>query len=109
MAQMQMSRGEMQDLLIQFSTQNPDYRQQLLENPREIVERQFGYEVPDGVNLEAVEETANTAYVVVPHVPEEGAELEDADLEKVAGGVGDKNAECDTGGGAFNTQNILNL
>jgi len=44
--------------------------------------------------VKAVEETADQNYVVVPHVPKDGAELGDADLEKVAGGLGDKEATC---------------
>ncbi len=35
-----------------------------------------------------LQETARTAYIVLPHEPEEDTELDDADLEKVAGGKG---------------------
>jgi hypothetical protein len=47
--------------------------------------------------------------VVIPHVAGEG-ELADADLEKVAGGFLDKNAECEVqGAGAMNTFVQINL
>lgn len=104
-----MSRGEMQDLLMKFSLQDPKYRDKLINDPEDVVEKQFGYDVPEGVKVEAIQETADTVYVVVPHVPEEGEELEDADLEKVAGGFLDKNAECTVVGGAINTQQIFNF
>lgn len=104
-----MSRGQMQDLLMQFAAEDTDYRSKLIENPRYVVENQFGYEIPEGVEVKAVIETADTAYIVVPHVAGEG-ELDDADLEKVAGGMGDKKANCNVGGtGVMNTQNIFNF
>jgi hypothetical protein len=42
------------------------------------------------MKIKVVEESADTVYVVLPYVAKEGAELGDADLEKVAGGLGDK-------------------
>jgi len=103
-----MSRGQMQDLLMQFATGDDGYRAKLIENPRYVVENQFGYEIPEGVDVKAVVETADTAYIVVPHVAGEG-ELDDADLERVAGGLGDKKANCSGGAGGINTQTILNF
>jgi hypothetical protein len=46
--------------------------------------------------------------VVFPHVPAEG-ELSDSDLEKVAGGFLDKNAECNNSPGAMTTFVQINL
>ena len=103
-----MSRGQMQDLLMQFASADDGYRSKLIENPRYVVENQFGYEIPEGVDVKAVIETADTAYIVVPHVAGEG-ELDDADLERVAGGLGDKKANCSGGKGGINTQTILNF
>ena len=101
---MQMTRGEMQDLLSKFASGNPQYRAALLRNPRAIVEKQFSMTVPDNVTIKAVEESADTIYVVVPHAVAAGAELDDADLEKVAGGSTVKgNAECGDSDGAMNT------
>ena len=101
---MQMTRGEMQDLLAKFASGNPQYRAALLRNPRAIVEKQFAMQVPDNVTIKAVEESADTIWVVVPHAVAAGAELDDADLEKVAGGSTVKgNAECSGSDGAMNT------
>jgi hypothetical protein len=101
---MQMTRGEMQDLLAKFASGNAQYRAALLRNPRAIVEKQFNMKVPDNVTVKAVEESADTIYVVVPHAVAAGAELDDADLEKVAGGSTVKgNAECGDSDGAMNT------
>src|SRR5438093_13723425 len=88
-----MSRGEVQDLLSKFATENPKYRQALLANPKATIERQLNTSLGN-VQVKAIAETADTVYVIVPHVPASG-ELSDADLEKVAGGFKDLNAHCD--------------
>lgn len=103
---MEMTRGEMNDLLSKFATQNPEYRQALLVNPRDVVQRQFQIELPSDVEIKVLEETPDTAYVVLPYAPARGAELVDADLEAVAGGANVKEANCE--GGTFNTVNELN-
>ena len=64
---MKMTRGEMQDLLAKFASSNPQYRSALLKNPKAVVEKQFNMTLPDNVKVQAVEEKANTIYVVVPH------------------------------------------
>jgi hypothetical protein len=104
-----MSRGEIQDLVAKFAMENPKYREALLKDPKSVIEKQLNTSLPGGVNVKCVEETSTTAFVVVPHMAAEG-ELDDADLEKVAGGFLDKNAECDiTGAGAMNTFVQINL
>ena len=101
---MKMTRGEMQDLLAKFASSNPTYRAALLKNPKAVVEKQFNMTVPDNVQIKVVEENANTIYVVVPHAVASGAELDDADLEKVAGGATVKgDANCNDSDGAMNT------
>jgi hypothetical protein len=97
-----MTRGEMQDLVSKFATENPKYREALLSDPKGTIERQFGASLGN-VEVRAVQESAATAYIVVPHIPAEG-ELSDADLERVSGGGG-KDVSCDisSGGSAINT------
>ena len=92
-----MSRGEVQDLLIKFAAENPQYRQELLLNPKGLIERQFNTSLGN-INIKAVADTADTVHVAVPYVAKAG-ELSDADLERVAGGKGESshhniNAEC---------------
>ena len=83
-----LTRGEIQDLLMKFSKSNPQYREALVKNPKMVLEGQMGGKLPEGVQVKAVEETPNTIYVVVPYVPKPGAELSDHELEAVAGGKG---------------------
>ena len=94
-----MTRGEVQDLMSKFATENPKYRQALLANPKATIERQLNTSLGN-VQVKAIAETADTVYVIVPHVPAYG-ELSDADLEKVAGGFKDINAHCDRAGGGI--------
>ncbi len=103
-----MTRGEIQDLLAKFALENPKYREALIKDPKGIIERQLNRSLGD-IKVKAVVETADTAYVVVPYAPGEG-ELSDADLEKVAGGKQDIEAECTAYGmAAGNTVTQINL
>ena len=87
-----MTRGEVQDLLAKFATENPKYREALIKDPKAIVEKQLNTSL-GSVKVKSVVETADTSYVIIPYVASEG-ELSDADLEKVAGGKQDITAEC---------------
>ncbi len=105
-----MTRGEMQDLLNKFSLENGTYRTALLRDPRKVVEKQFNIAIPANVKVKAVQEDPDTMYVVVPHGAAGSGELDDADLEKVAGGSGmtkiKGDAKCEDG--ALNTVVSIN-
>jgi hypothetical protein len=103
---MEMTRGEMMDLLAKFATEHPDYRKALLNNPKEIVARQFEITIPDHVDIRVVEDTADVVHVVLPYIVQAGEELSDSDLEAVAGGhTLVKNANCQ--GGTLSTSVVL--
>src|SRR5580765_2199014 len=91
-----MTRGEVQDLVAKFAIENPKYRDALIRNPKQVVEKQLNTSLGN-VQLKAVVDTADTVYVVVPYAAKEG-ELSDADLEKVAGGKQDITANCNIEG-----------
>ena len=91
----EMSRGEVNDLIAGFAAKDAEYKKALLTNPKKVVSIQLGQELPDTLNISVVEDTAEHMHMVLPHIPEEGAELSDADLEMVAGGKGnDAGYEC---------------
>lgn len=108
MAEITMTRGQLQDLLNKFATENPRYREKLIQDPKYVLEKQLNASLGN-IQVKAVVETPDTMYVVVPHVPKEG-ELSDADLEKVAGGFLDfLNAKCTVGGGLIASNVMVSL
>jgi hypothetical protein len=80
------TRGEINDIIAGFASKSVEYRDTLLADPKKVLAKQMNQELPDWLNVKVVEETADTIYLVLPHVPKEGDELSDADLEMVAGG-----------------------
>ena len=91
----EMSRGEINDLIAKFATENEDYKKALLADPRKVVSMQLGQEIPDSLKISVIQDTAASMHLVLPYIPEEGAELSDADLEMVAGGKGnDAQYQC---------------
>ena len=87
-------RAEIERRVIERSLQDESFRQRLLENPGATMEQELGVRLPEGVQVRAVEETADTIYLVLPGASRigEGEELSDQELETVAGG--DTNWTC---------------
>lgn len=57
-------------------------------NPKPILEKEFGAKIPDGVDIQVLEETEGKHYFVIPLNPAKyGDQLNDAQLEEVAGGT----------------------
>jgi hypothetical protein len=82
-------RQEMERRLIEKSLEDEAFRQRLMEDPKGAVEQELGTQLPEGVRVVAVEESADTIYLVLPSTPMKGresVELSDPDLESVAGG-----------------------
>jgi hypothetical protein len=81
-------RTEMESRLIQRSIEDGAFRQRLLEDTRAAVEEELGTRLPGEVRVVAVEETADTIYLVLPSASAVGEveEVSDQELEAVAGG-----------------------
>jgi hypothetical protein len=62
------------------------YREELLANPKHAIQQEFGKELPLGLEVRVVEESANVVYLVLP--PKPVVALSDADLQAVVGGFG---------------------
>lgn len=108
MSAMTLTRGQLQDLLNKFATENPKYRDKLISDPKWVLEKQLNNPL-GSITVKALVETSDVMYVVVPHLAKEG-ELSDADLEKVAGGFLDQmNAKCTVGGGVIASNVMINL
>jgi len=70
--------------IIAKAREDDDYREQLLANPKHAIQQAFGKELPLGLEVRVVEESAGVVYLVLP--PKRTFELSDQDLEGVAGG-----------------------
>jgi hypothetical protein len=81
-------RAEMKRRLIERSLQDDVFRQQLLADPRAMIEREIGTQLPEDMRVVALEETADTIYLVLPSTSlvGEGGEIADRELEAVTGG-----------------------
>lgn len=73
------------DAIIAKAMRDDDYRRELLVNPKQAIHREFGKELPPGLDVRVVEEAANVVYLVLPARPV--SELSDHDLAGVAGGL----------------------
>ncbi len=81
-------RAEMERRLVERYLRDEAFREQLLADPKAAVEQELGTRLPEDVRVVAVEETADTFYLVLPNASPvgEGGELSDRELEAVAGG-----------------------
>ena len=81
-------RAEVERTLVQRSMGDEDFRQRLLDDPKGAVEQELGSRLPEGVEVRAVEESAQIIYLVLPSASPlgQGGELSDQELDEVAGG-----------------------
>lgn len=79
------AREQMDAVLARSATDAP-FRQQLLTDSRSALSSHFGREIPTDVNIAFVENHAD-ATLVLPNAVDPDAELSDAQLESVAGGL----------------------
>lgn len=70
--------------IVAKALQDDGYRDALLTNPKRAIQQEFGKELPLGLEVRVVEESANLVYLVLP--PKRSVELSDDDLAAVAGG-----------------------
>jgi hypothetical protein len=81
-------RQQLEQKLIEKAMKDDSFRQQLLNDPKEVIESEFGRKIPESIQIKVLEENANTVYIILPHIVVANPEMEltDAELYSVAGG-----------------------
>ena len=72
-------RAEIERTLVQRSIEDEDFRQRLLDDPKGTLEQELGRQLPEGVEVRVVEESAQSIYLVLPLASAvgQGGELSD--------------------------------
>lgn len=87
---MEQAQQNIEGQVIDRAAKDPQFREQLKDDPRGTVSRDFGVQVPPDMTVEVLEETPSTVYLVLPAAPvQRGQELSANELEAVAGGWSD--------------------
>ncbi len=81
-----MTQLTVMDELMARSIKDPAFRQEVQNNPREVLANEYNVHLPADVTVHVFTEAPNTLTIVLPPQAEAVQELADSDLEAVAGG-----------------------
>lgn len=71
------TRKDLEIHLISRALKDEAFKQDLLANPKAVVEKELGTKLPEGIEINILDETETTIYMVLPNNPYEGmSELE---------------------------------
>jgi hypothetical protein len=81
------SRKDVRDALIRTALKDEFFRDSLVANPKLAVERALGTKLPVNMEVVVLEDSDDKMFIVLPmQLPFETGELNDAELERIAGG-----------------------
>lgn len=87
MERQEQPRDELQAQLFERAARDQVFRQELIRDPRAVIERELGIQIPPSVHIEVLEESPTRSYLILPQPPiAPGEGISDRDLEAVAGG-----------------------
>jgi Nitrile hydratase, alpha chain len=81
------TRRDLETALIEKCWRDPDFKKQVISDPKGMLERHTGQKLPEQIKIFIHEEDANTLHFSIPAAPSNLTELSDDDLERVAGGT----------------------
>lgn len=88
--------GELKEQVLSRADSDPEFREQLKSDPSAAIKAVTGVDLPSGVQVVVVEDTAEQIHLVLPP-PGAGSQLSDRELEQVAGGEDDHTTWCGLG------------
>jgi hypothetical protein len=90
MADQPKTAEELQARIIVRAWEDEAFKDHLLSDPKSAIGEELGVQLPDELEITVVEETEQAVCLVIPRRPDDSAgdELEDDDLDAVAGGTG---------------------
>ena len=80
---MQLSAKEMHDALQQRAVEDSEFRAELLADPKGIVNREYGVEIPDSIDIKVHDSDLNTIHLSLP--PQE--QLTEEQLRAISAGL----------------------
>jgi hypothetical protein len=89
-----LTRESIEAHIVEKAMKEPDFRQRLLENPKTALSEELTIflgenpSFPDTLTINVVEESDDNLYLVLPAALASSAELTDAQLAGIAGGLG---------------------
>ncbi len=86
---------EMLEQLLSRAGEDPDFRTRLLADPEGTLKDEYGFKVPEGMELKVIEDSRSTSHLVLPPNPQ----LSTAEMRAISGGVGNVDNNEGTGGG----------
>jgi len=81
------TRRDLETALIEKCWKDPEFKKQVINDPKGMLERHTGQKLPPPLKIFIHEEDANTLHFSIPAAPSNLTELSDDDLERVAGGT----------------------
>ncbi len=64
-----MNTQDLKNQIIEKAWTDPDFKRELLANPKAAIKDAFGIDVPDDINLHVSEEDQNNYYLALPRNP----------------------------------------
>lgn len=83
------TRESFEKMIIEKAVKDDTFRSQLMENPKSFIEKEMGVKIPEMINIQILEETSDTFYLVLPAVTDTASEeLTEKELQQVSAGAG---------------------
>ncbi len=88
-------RKKIESKLIEKAWKETEFREELINNTREVVERESGIRLPGNIKITVVEESEKEVYLALPLDPAKmGDLLTDEELDALAGGPAGQPFPC---------------